>query len=195
MKNKDWWNYLTKDNGADGMVPLMLNKTQLQDEGYYSDLYWEEHGARDAAGRLLLRNGRPYHDLEHNHEKGRDDHGHHDQKTDAVKKANFDSHAAATNGGNGWLPPELKADFGSESKKEQEEEGEERRAKDKKQEEELEDNDKKDEKSDKKEEKGDEKKDSKEESKEPEKKEEKESKKEDGTGLPTELEGVAGSKA
>lgn len=26
-KNKDWWNYLTKDNGQDGMVPVMLNKT------------------------------------------------------------------------------------------------------------------------------------------------------------------------
>jgi len=46
-KNKDWWNYLTKDNGENGMSPIMLNRTQLQNQGMYNDLYWLEHGMKD----------------------------------------------------------------------------------------------------------------------------------------------------
>lgn len=48
IKNKDWWNYLTKDNGESGMVPLMLNRTQLEAEGMYDAIWWEEHGLKDA---------------------------------------------------------------------------------------------------------------------------------------------------
>jgi len=47
IKNHDWWNYLTKDNGESGMVPLHLNRTQLEDEGMYDAIYWEEHGMKD----------------------------------------------------------------------------------------------------------------------------------------------------
>jgi hypothetical protein len=47
IKNKDWWNYLTKDNGESGMVPIHLNRTQLEEEGMYDAIYWEEHGMKD----------------------------------------------------------------------------------------------------------------------------------------------------
>lgn len=30
------------------MDPIWTNRTQLENEGFYNDLYWEAHGKRDA---------------------------------------------------------------------------------------------------------------------------------------------------
>lgn len=50
--NRDWWNYLTKDNGMNGMNSMHLTRQQLQDEGYYTDAWYKNHGAMDSKGAL-----------------------------------------------------------------------------------------------------------------------------------------------
>ena len=63
------------------MVPLMLNRTQLEAEGMYDAIWWEEHGVKDDQGRLVKdRNGKPKIDIsDKKHEEGRDSHVHHSE--------------------------------------------------------------------------------------------------------------------
>lgn len=51
--NHDWWNYLTKDNGHDGMSTMHLTRDQLKDEGYYNPEWYKLHGAHDSNGAQL----------------------------------------------------------------------------------------------------------------------------------------------
>jgi hypothetical protein len=116
------------------MVPIMLNKTQLENEGFYNDMYWEAHGKKDAQGRLMKdRNGKYIQDVisDEKHEAGRDDHSaYHAKKNETMKKNYNKKHASST--GNGWVPPEMRANYNKESSSKKKEEGDERRADDKK---------------------------------------------------------------
>ena len=71
--NHDWWNYLTKDSGKNGMNAMHLTREQLKDEGYYSDEWYKIHGAHDASGSQIMdSNGQPKAEI--NHFEGRDNH-------------------------------------------------------------------------------------------------------------------------
>jgi len=71
--NHDWWNYLTKDNGVNGMNPMHLTREQLKEEGYYTDEWYKMHGAKDGSGgQQFDAKGEPKANVEH--WVGRDNH-------------------------------------------------------------------------------------------------------------------------
>lgn len=85
--NHDWWNYLVKDTGVNGMNQLHLTHEQLKDEGFYTDKWYEQFGLHDASGNQVYdSNGKPIADIEHY--SGRNEHTEWQNKSDTLRVSN-----------------------------------------------------------------------------------------------------------